>query len=149
MRVTGGLDVGRVGGLERQHTILCHVYGVLETAKDTGSDCPTPVETSSGRPPRLQQSSHGTGKRLRSRRRRSSTWSWPLLELGARFDVPTVPQSHSSQTTRTEEQRRKRPKQPGENSDRVVIFMTLARLVLATVHGSSCDIKVGGPCLWH
>ena len=36
-------------------------------------------------------------------------------------------------------------KEGGANLDRVVIFMMLAQLVLATGHGSSRDIKVGGP----
>ena len=62
VRVKRNLDVGRVGD-----AILCQICGMLESAaKDSCSECPapTPVQTS---PPKLQQSSHGTGMRLRSR----------------------------------------------------------------------------------
>ena len=38
--------------------------------------------------------------------------------------------------------------QKPKKAERVVIFMTLSLLVLATVHGSSCDIKVGGQCFF-
>ena len=36
--VTGDLDEGRIGGFERQHAILYHIYGMLESAtKDSYS----------------------------------------------------------------------------------------------------------------
>ena len=41
-----------------------------------------------------------------------------------------------------------RPKEGGAYSDRIGIFMILAQVVLATVHGGSRDIKVGGPCIF-
>ena len=39
-----------------------------------------------------------------------------------------------------------RANEGGANLDRVMTFIILAQLVLATVHGSSRNIKVGGPC---
>ena len=75
---SGDLDEGRIGGFERQHAVLCQIYGMLQSAvKASCSDCPTPTpdQMSTGRPPNYQQSSHGTGKRRRSRRRKSNTWS--------------------------------------------------------------------------
>ena len=82
--VAGALDEGRIGGFERQHVMLCQIYGILESAaKDSGhdlvwvgpcSECPTPTpdQTSIRRPPKPQLSSRGTGKRPRSRRHRNS-----------------------------------------------------------------------------
>ena len=106
--VTGDLDEGRIGGFERPHAILCQIYGMLESvAKDSCSDCPTPTpdQTSTGRPLKFQWSSHGTGKRLRSRQQCRNTWNFPLLGLSHLCARPDVPASHSR--TRTGEQRRK------------------------------------------
>ena len=66
---------GRIGGFERQHAVLCQICGILGPAtKDSCSHCPTPTpdQTSTGCPPKLQQSSHGTGKRPRSRQQRKT-----------------------------------------------------------------------------
>ena len=140
VRVTGAL-VGRVGGFERQHATCT---GCSSLQQRTFAQT-VRLQTSIGRPPKLQQSSRGTGKRLRSRQQKSNTWSWQLLGLGARLDVPTVRQAIQ---VRQQGQRSKgaKAKEGGEKSDRVVIFITLALLVLVTVHGSSRHVKVGGPC---
>ena len=74
--VTRDLDEGRIGGFERQHALLCQIYEMLESAtKDSCSNCPTPTpdQTSTGCLPMLSQSSHCTGKRLRSRQQESNT----------------------------------------------------------------------------
>ena len=39
--VAGAIDEGRSGGFERQHAMLCQIYGMLESAaKDSGHDMP-------------------------------------------------------------------------------------------------------------
>ena len=39
MMVAGPFDEGRIGGSERQHAMLCPIYGTLESAaKDSGHD---------------------------------------------------------------------------------------------------------------
>ena len=130
--------------------MLCHVYGMLESAaRDSCSDCPTPTpdQTSTGRPPKLQQSSKGTGKWLRSREQRSNTWIWPLLGLSQPGARPNVPAMRQAIQVRQQGQESKgaRAKEGGANLDRVVTFTMLAQLVIETVHGSSRDIKVGSP----
>ena len=48
---------------------------------------------------------------------KENTWSWPLLGLsqpGPRPDVPAMRQSHSSQATRTGEQKAQGPKKAGQ-----------------------------------
>ena len=65
----------RCGQNRRVRTPACQIYGMLESAaKDSCPGCPTPtpVQTSIGRPPKLQQSSQGTRKRLRSRQQRNN-----------------------------------------------------------------------------
>ena len=66
-----------------------------------------------------------------------------LSDPGARPDVPAVRQAIQ---VRQQGQGSKgaKAKEGGVNSDRVVLFMMLAQLALATVHGSSRDIKAGG-----
>ena len=76
--VTGGLDEGRIGGFERQHALLCQIYGMLESAaKDSYPNRATPThdQTSTGCPPKLPQSSRCTGKRLRSTQQGINTGS--------------------------------------------------------------------------
>ena len=62
--VAEALDEGRIGGLERQHAMLCQIYGILESAaKDSGHDLTCDwLLTSIGHPPKPQQSSPNTGK---------------------------------------------------------------------------------------
>ena len=133
--------MGKVGGLEREHATLCQIYVMLEpSAKD--SLTPTTVQTSIGRPPKLQQS-QGSG--LRSRQQRGNTWNWPLLELGARLDVPTGETKPFTSDNRDGGAKAQKPKKAGKIQTGFVIFMTLARFVLATVQGSSRYIRVRGP----
>ena len=147
---TGNLADGRIGGFECHHALLYQIFWMLQSAaKDSCSDCPipTPDQTSTGCPPKLQQSSHGTGKRLRSRQRGSNTGNLSCSAVPV-WHVPAVRQAIQ---VRQQGQGSKGAKATGggANSDRVVIFMILAQLVLATVHGSSHDIRVGGPCSFH
>ena len=75
-------------------------------------------------------------------------WKWPPLELRPQLGVPTERQAIyvERQGQRSKDAK---AKEGADNSGRVVIYMTLARAVLATVHGSSRDSKVGGPCFLH
>ena len=125
--VTGDFDEGRIGGFERQVALLCQIYGMLEAAaKDSCSDCPTPTpdQTSTGCPPKLQQSSHGTRKQRRSRTA-NDTGRWRLLGLSAawrstrRSCREASPSCHAARTGGAMAQR---PKEAMQTEVRVVIF---------------------------
>ena len=151
--VTGDLDEGGIGGAERDHAIVCQIYGMPESAaKASCSDCPTPTPTRRpGRPAEVSAviAWHRGAAAL-------ETANQEHMELAAAGAVPARRSTrrpcgettHSSQATRTGEQRPKGQRRRA-NLDWVVIFMMLAQLALATVHGSSRDIKAGGPCLFH
>ena len=79
--VAGPLEKGRIGGFERQRAMLCQICGILEYAANDkshdvarGSDClaPTLDQTSSGRPPKYQLVSPGTGKQPHKSQQRNS-----------------------------------------------------------------------------
>ena len=97
--VTGDLDASSIGRSERLHATLRQINGVLEPATKihcSGCPTPTPEQASTDHPPKFQQSSRATGKRLGSSLQSKNTWNWPLLGLsqpGARSDVPVVRQA--------------------------------------------------------
>ena len=139
--------------------------GMLESAtKARCSDRPTPIEQSStGHLPKFQQSSHGTRKRLRSEIAKQEH-----MELAAgravpvRFSITHLcgGTSHSSQTSRTWEQRRKEQRGRGKpRPDRDLHDAgpahpqgpcpVLTQLALATVDDASRQMIGGGACSLH
>ena len=89
-------------------------------------------------PPRRSFSSHRVAHGI------GRCWGCP----SARPDVPAVKQAIQARQ-QGQGSKGAKAKEGGANLDWVVIFMMLAQLAIATVHGSSHDIKAGGPCLLH
>ena len=144
--VTGDLDEGRIGGFERQHALVCQICRVCHKGQLRGlSDSNArpdvhwlPAEASA------VVALHREAAALETARKQHR-------ELALARAVPTrpdVPVERQANQGRQQGQGNKGAKAEGggATSDRVLIFRILAQLVLATVHGSSRDIKVGGPC---
>ena len=130
--VIGDLDEGRIGGFDRQHTLLCQTHGMLESAARLRRPTRRPLAAL-----RSSRSHLMHREASNSRLQGSNTGNWPLLGLsqpGARPDVPVMRQANQ---VRQQGQWSKSAKGEGDgaNSDGVVIFMILAQLVLAIVHG--------------
>ena len=110
--VTGDLDEGRIGGFERQHAILYHIYGMLESATEGQLFGPTPKpdRTSAGCPPEVSAviAWHREAAALETAKKQHRELAFaravPAWRSTRRACDGT---SHSSQATRTGEQRRK------------------------------------------
>ena len=146
--VTGDLDEGRIGGFERPDAILFQIYGMLESAaKDSCSDCPTTRRPLAARRSfsihRMAQESgcaRGSKEATHGVCLCSGCPSLALDQTSLRWDKPF------KSGNKDRGAKAQGPKKAGQIL--TGSFMMLARLFLATVHGSSRDTKVGGPCFF-
>ena len=148
--VAGALDEGRIGGFERQHAMLCHIYGMLESAAtDNGHDLAWEWPLLGLSDPDARPDFHG-------RRPKPSLSCHRLAQGSGRARAHWKGNARSQerepfrrrQVSRVKQQgqggKGAKAKEGGATQDWVATIMTLALLAFALGHDASRQIKVGG-----